>query len=76
MFLDVTPVINNRKHCGRVAFGHYSSSSFLVTMNAGVQNLVISLGAMQRMFFSHSYSYKPSKNIQLPEKYLSTTRKF
>ena len=82
MFLDVTlEAVNNRKHCGRVAraaagssFSHYS---FLATMNAGVQNLVISLGAMQRMFvFLFLLMHPLKEKFQLPEKYPSTTRKF
>jgi hypothetical protein len=39
------------------SFSHHSSIPLLATMNAGVQNPVISLGAMQGMFFFHFYSY-------------------
>jgi hypothetical protein len=65
MFLDVTlVVVNNRKYCGRVARelgSSFSHHSFLATMNAGVQNLVISLGAMQRMFFFPFLFIQPLK---------------
>jgi len=62
MFLDVR-VVNNRKHCGRVARADssFSHHSFLATMNAGVQNLVISLGAMQRMFLFPFFFIQPLK---------------
>ena len=67
-------VVNNRKHWSWVPFSHYS---FLATMNTGVQNLVISLGAMQRMFyFSFLFIQSLKEIFPVARKYPSTTRKF